>query len=115
MTEADIYTLIGDQAGGQVYPYVVPLNAEGQPAVSAPWIVFNIVSESFGDTLCGPAEETDSVQVDVYASSPDEARAIRQLVQAALAPVKFTQLNRTNGYEPETGLFRAMLEIQIQQ
>lgn len=115
MTEADVFALIGTLAGGQVYPYVAPLNAEGQTAVSAPWIVFSIVSENFGDTLCGPAEETDSVQVDVYAKSPDEARAIRELVQNALAPLNFMQLNRTNGYESETGLYRAMLEIQNQQ
>lgn len=115
MTEADVFSLIGTLSGGQVYPYVAPLNAEGETAVIAPWIVFSIISENFGDTFCGPAEETDVLQVDVYATSTDEARSIRELVQASLAPLNFTQLNRTNGYESETGLYRATLEIQNQQ
>lgn len=115
MTEADVYGLIGHLAAGQVYPYVAPLNAAGEPDISAPWVVFSIISENFGDTFCGPAEETDSLQVDVYANTIDEARALREQVQIALASLNFTQLNRTNGYEPETGLYRAMLEIQNQQ
>ncbi|MGK3115343.1 tail completion protein gp17 [Candidatus Pantoea formicae] len=115
MTESSIFELIGGLAGGQVYPYVAPLNAQGAPAITAPWIVFTVVSEVFGDTLCGPAEENGSLQVDVYASSTDEARSIREAVATALAPLHFTQLNKTNGYESDTGLFRATLEIQSQQ
>lgn len=115
MTESSIFDLIGGLAGGQVYPYVAPLNAQGEPAITAPWVVFNVVSEVFGDTLCGPAEENGSLQVDVYASSTDEARSIREEVAIALAPLHFTQLNKTNGYESDTGLFRATLEIQSQQ
>ncbi|MDH2066886.1 DUF3168 domain-containing protein [Pantoea sp. GD03673] len=112
MTEASIFNLIGSLAGGQVYPYVVPLNAQGSPAISAPWIVFMVVSEVFRDTLSGPAEENGSLHIDVYASSPDEARSLREAVSSALSPLNFTQLNNTNGYESETGLFRATLEVQ---
>ncbi|MEN4605995.1 DUF3168 domain-containing protein [Pantoea agglomerans] len=115
MTESSVFSLIGSLAGGQVYPYIAPLNAQGSPAISAPWIVFTVVSEVFGDTLCGPAEESGSLQVDVYASSPDEARALREAVSTALLPLDFTQLNKTNGYESETGLFRATLEVQSMQ
>lgn len=115
MTESSIYELIGDLAGGQVYPYVAPLNAQGTPAINPPWVIFTIVSEVFGDTLCGPAEENSAVQVDVYSLSTDDARFIRESVAAALAPLNFTQLNKTNGYESETGLFRATLEVQSMQ
>lgn len=115
MTESSIFELIGDLAGGQVYPYVAPLNAQGSPSISPPWVVFTVVSEVFGDTLCGPAEESGSLQVDVYASSTDEARSLREAVATALAPLNFTQLNKTNGYESETGLFRATLEVQSMQ
>lgn len=115
MTESSIYKLIGDLAGGQVYPYVAPLNAQGDPAITPPWVVFAVVSEVFGETLCGPAEENGSLQVDVYASSTDEARILRESVALALASLRYTQLNKTNGYEPETGLFRATLEIQSMQ
>ncbi|WP_261666892.1 DUF3168 domain-containing protein [Erwinia mallotivora] len=115
MTEADIYPLLSSLASGQVYPYVVPLNAQGDPAVSPPWVVFTVVSEVYGDTLCGPAEENATLQVDVYADSPDEARALREEAAVALAPLHFTQMSKTNGYESETSLYRATLEIQSQQ
>lgn len=115
MTESQIYPLLSELSGGQVYPYVVPLNPQGQPSVSPPWIVFTVVSEVYGDTLCGPAEESGTLQVDVYASTPDEARSIREQAAAALSPLSFTQLNKTNGYESDTGLFRATLEVQSQQ
>ncbi|ADU71554.1 DUF3168 domain-containing protein [Pantoea sp. At-9b] len=115
MTESQIYSLIGDLAGGQVYPYVVPLNAQGEPSVSPPWVVFTVVSEVFGDTLCGPAEENSTLQIDVYSRTTDEARSIREQVATALESLQFTQLNKTNGYETDTGLYRATLEIQSQQ
>ncbi|WP_293797049.1 DUF3168 domain-containing protein [uncultured Pantoea sp.] len=115
MTESDIYPLIGGLAGGQVYPYVAPLNAEGEPSVRPPWVVFTIVSETFGDTLCGPAEENGTLQVDVYALTTDEARSIREQAVNALSPLDFSQMRKENGYEPDTGLYRATLEIQSQQ
>lgn len=115
MTEADIYSLIGGLADGQIYPYVVPLNAQGEPAVAPPWVVFSVISEVFSDTLCGPAEENGTLQVDIYAQTIDEARSIREQCRAGLTPLQFTQLNQTSGYEPETGLFRATLEVQSQQ
>ncbi|MBD9642923.1 DUF3168 domain-containing protein [Pantoea sp. PNT02] len=115
MTESAIYSLIGGLAAGQVYPYVAPLNAEGEPSVKPPWVVFTIVSETFGDTLCGPAEENGTLQVDVYALTTDEARSIREQAVENLSPLKFTQMRKRNGYEPGTGLYRATLEIQSQQ
>ena len=115
MNEAQVYSLIGSLASGQVYPYVVPLNEAGEPDIQPPWVVFTIISESFGDTLCGPAEENSALQVDVYSHTIDESRTIREEAVAALVPLKFTQMRKRNGYEPETGLFRATLEIQSQQ
>jgi hypothetical protein len=51
MTEATIYALIGALADGQVYPYVVPLNAQGEPAVSPPWVVFSLPTDAMADAL----------------------------------------------------------------
>ena len=115
MTESTIYSLIGDLVGGQVFPYVAPMNAEGEPSVSPPWIVFTIVSETFGDTLCGPAEENGTLQIDVYALTTDEARSIREQAREALSPLHFSQMSKRNGYESDAGLYRATLEIQSQQ
>lgn len=51
MTEADIYPLIGELAGGNVFPYVAP---SGTPA---PWIVFLLPSAVSEDVFCGQAEK----------------------------------------------------------
>lgn len=115
MNEADVYALIGALADGQVYPGVVPLNSQGEPAVAPPWITFTLVDQVYGDTLCGPAEEDTALQVDVYASSVDEARALREQAIVALTPLGFTRLSKTGGYEPETGLRRATAEVHVLQ
>jgi len=115
MTEADVYTLIKTLAGGQVYPDIVPLNQQGQPAVEPPWITFTLVDQVYGDTLCGPAEENSALQVDVYSRTVDEARALREQVIASLMPLGFTQMSKTGGYEQDTGLRRATLEVHVLQ
>ncbi|WP_413499185.1 hypothetical protein [Buttiauxella gaviniae] len=115
MKESDIYSLISNLAGGRVYPYVAPLNAEGEPSILPPWVIFSVISENFGDTLCGPAEEDGALQVDVYALTTDEARSIREQVVSMLSPLKYSQMSKKNGYESDTGLYRATLEIQSQQ
>lgn len=113
MTEADVYSLIGALADGQVYPDIVPLNAQGDPGVAAPWITFTLVSQVYGDTLACFAEENTSLQVDVYSTDVDDARDIREQVIAALMPLNFTDMSKTGGYEPDTGLRRATLEVHI--
>lgn len=50
MREGTLYSLLSQLAGGQVYPYVVPLT-EGKPAVSPPWLVFSVVSDTASDVL----------------------------------------------------------------
>jgi hypothetical protein len=115
MTEADVYALIGALADGQVYPGVVPLNSQGEQAVAPPWVIFTLVDQVYGDTLCGPAEEDTALQVDVYASSVDEARALREEAIAVLTPLGFTRMSKTGGYEPDTGLRRATVEVHVLQ
>ena len=113
MTEADVYSLIGALAAGQVYPYVAPLTPQGQPSISPPWITFMLVDQVYGDTFCGPAEENSALQIDVYSRTVDESRALREQVIVALKPLGFTQMSKTGGYEQDTGLHRATLEVHI--
>ncbi len=47
MTEADLYPHLAHLAGGQVYPYVVPL-LDGRPSVALPWVVFSLRVLSVG-------------------------------------------------------------------
>ncbi len=107
MTEADIYQKLADLAGGRVYPYVAPQKT------APPWIVFRMVSAVSDDVFCGPAETATAVQIDAWASSIDEASALREQVRAAILPLRPVGLNELSDYEPETALYRAMLEIQL--
>ncbi|NIF20580.1 tail completion protein gp17 [Candidatus Pantoea multigeneris] len=115
MTEADVYSLIGGLADGQVYPYIAPLNAAGQPDIRAPWVIFTVVSESEADTLGCRAESTGVLQVDVYSLTIDEAREIRLKAIDMLEPLGFSQLSKTQGWESDTGLYRATFEVQAIQ
>ncbi|WJM83215.1 DUF3168 domain-containing protein [Pectobacterium brasiliense] len=113
MTETDIYPLISGLAGGNVYPYIIPLNAEGEPAISPPWVVFSFVSQPSADVLCGPAETTSSVQFDVYAKTIAQAREICSEVIEALSPLSPSNQMLTHGYSAEGSLYRSTAELQF--
>lgn len=113
MTETDIHPLIAGIANGNVYPYIIPLNSEGEPAISPPWVVFSFVSQSSADVLCGPAETASSVQFDVYAITIAQARDIRSAVIAAVSPLAPAHQMLTQGLDTETALYRATAELQF--
>lgn len=113
MTEDDLYPLLASLAGGQVYPYVVPLSSTGQPSVSPPWVIFSIITDVVSDVLCGQAESAVSVQVDVYSSTITEARTIRDMALNALQVLKPESVVKTPGYEPDLRYHRATLEFQV--
>ncbi|BBC50216.1 phage host specificity protein [Escherichia coli O157:H7] len=74
MTEADLYPHLAHLAGGQVYPYVVPL-LDGRPSVALPWVVFSLISSVSADVMGGQAESSVSVQID----QEDQSAAIQQI------------------------------------
>lgn len=113
MNESDIYPLIANLAGGKVYPYVVPLNAAGNPAVSPPWVVFSLPTDISSDVLCGPAESRVSIQIDVYSKTIDEARAIREQALNQLLPLGLAEISKLPFYEADTKLHRATLEGSV--
>lgn len=106
MTEDDLYSLLGGLAGGRVFPYVAPQNTP------PPWVVFSIPSEVIADTFGGVGESRVSIQIDAYALTAREARAIRDQAIAALSPLGIGNIRKIPGYEPETKLFRATLDAQ---
>ncbi|MHB9331692.1 hypothetical protein B2M27_09895 [Kluyvera intermedia] len=113
MTEATIYALIGALANGQVYPYVVPLNAQAEPTVNPPWVVFSLPTVVVTDTLCGQAESTVSIRVNVYSLDMDEAREIRDQALASLSVLGLEGIKKFQLYEPETRLHRASLKASV--
>lgn len=110
MTEADLAPLLKPLVAGKAYPYVVKLTAQGEAAVSPPWIVYSLIIESPTDVLGGQAETQTSLQVDVYAMSIDEARTLREAALGVLKPFDLTQILKMQGYETDTKLFRATFE-----
>ncbi|ASQ76923.1 tail completion protein gp17 [Enterobacter hormaechei] len=113
MNEDNIYALLSPLAEGRVYPYVAPLGSDGKPSVSPPWIIFSIVDDVSADVLCGQAESSVSVQVDVYSSTITEARAIRNMALDAVQVLKPGNIVKTPGYEPDLRYHRATLEFQV--
>ncbi|WP_313363824.1 DUF3168 domain-containing protein [Mixta calida] len=107
MTEADIYPLIGSLADGNVYPYVAPAGT------APPWVVFLLPSAVAEEVFCGQAETASTLQIDAWASSIDEARALRAQIRDAIQPLQPVSLSELNDYEPDTSLYRATLEVQI--
>lgn len=113
MTETDIYPLISGLAGGNVYPYVVPLDNNGDPAISPPWVVFSFVSQPTEYVLCGPAETASSVQFDVYAKTIAQAREICGAVITAVSQLAPGTQMETQSYDTESALYRATVELQF--
>ncbi len=109
MTEAEAYMLLAPLADGQVYPFIAP---QGVPA---PYVVFILPSTQYDDVLSGQSASATSLQVDIYASSIDEARALRQQVRNLVESVSPVNLLELQDYEPDTKLYRATLEVQIWQ
>ena len=79
-----------------------------------PWCVFSFYSLD-QDVLSGQAENLTTLQIDVYANTIDEARAIRDKARVALAGLHPTELSETNSYESDTALYRTTLECQLWQ
>lgn len=113
MTEDDIYALLAPLADGRVYPYVVPLGSDDLPAVAAPYIIFSIPTDVAGDVFCGQAESTLHIQIDVWAETNDEARALRLEALSRLEVLSPTEVTKIPGYDTTTHLHRAMLEITV--
>lgn len=113
MTEEDLYPLLAPLADGKVYPYIVPLGADGQPSVTLPWIIFSIISDVSSDVLSGQAEAAISVQIDVYALDIVEARNLREQALQAVKSFHPTGISRTPGYESDSHYHRATLEFHV--
>lgn len=108
MTEAQIYSLLGSLCNGNVFPYVAPLNTP------TPWIVFSLPTATGDDVFDGQSGYTaTSLQIDVYSKSIDEANQIMGQVELEIKPLMPVSLLKTKGYEPDTGLKRATLEVQV--
>ncbi len=81
--------------------------------VSPPWLVFSVVSDTASDVLDGQAESRITVQIDVWATVPDDADNIREQALDAVRKLAPSVISKAQGYDPDSRLSRATLEFQV--
>ncbi|WP_324658208.1 hypothetical protein [Klebsiella pneumoniae] len=72
-----------------------------------------LTTDVAGDVFCGQAESTLRIQVDVWAETNDEARALRLDALARLQVLSPVEVTKIPGYDTTTHLHRATLEITV--
>ncbi|HDL7232959.1 TPA: hypothetical protein PXM99_004357 [Yersinia enterocolitica] len=115
MTEADLSPLLKPLVDGKAYPYIVKLTSEGKPAVSPPWIIYIVPDGVRADVFGGTAETAFMTQIDIYASSIDEAKKLRNLAEESIKVLAPAEIHLFSSYEPDTGLYRASFEFRVWQ
>lgn len=105
-----LHEVLGEFVSGRVFPSVLPLD------YALPAIVYSTVAVDPNNTISGSAElEEISIQLDVYAKTLAELLTLRSQVIMAVEGA-FESVIRTNdfdGYEPDTKLFRRIIEFSI--
>lgn len=109
-----IYTELRAHAGLGSIPIRPDVAAQSDVA---PYVVYTLVYNAPNWTLTGPSTlDNAHYQFDVYAKDRQAAIQLADLVTAAItqSPVLTgVPLNATSSYEPDTKLYRRMLEFSI--
>jgi hypothetical protein len=109
-----LYSALRAYAGLESIPIRPDVAAQGD---AAPYVVYTLIYNAPNWTLTGPSTlDNAHYQFDVYAADRQTAISIADLVTAAItqSPVLTgVPLNVTSGYEPETKLYRRMLEFSV--
>lgn len=83
----------------------------------APYVVYSLIYNAPNWTLAGPSTlDNAHYQVDIYAPIRQQALDFADLITAAItqsAVLTGVPLNVTSSYEPETKLYRRMLEFSV--
>lgn len=107
MIEELIATALENILPGKVFPQVAP------PDTKAPYLTYQLISARTADTLECTAETYNNIQIDCYAEELLTAKQIIQSARGQLAPLHPGELTEFTGYEYETRLRRATLELTI--
>ena len=108
MIQTTLFSVLSPVFSGRLYPQVAPPNAV------RPFAVYSRVS-SIPATIHGMAAGQESrVQVDIYAETYAAALSLASSAAAAVAAstsLISVPLIEADGFEPETELYRVMLEF----
>ena len=108
----DLRTLLAGVAGGRAHPL-----AADQPT-GAPYVTYQRVAVVPNNTVQGngdPGLWNSRIQIDVFAKTYAEAEGVAGDVRAALQgwAVKNVQLSEQDLYEPDTKLYRVLMEFSV--
>ena len=108
--ETSLQTLLNPLASGGAFQDVA-----GQSPV-APYIVWQQVVSTTNNNMLGASNmQNTRLQIDIYAPTGTQRSTIEAAVISAMAAASFTnvQISSQSMYEPETRLYRRMLEFSV--
>lgn len=115
MVEADLYTHLKNSVavsalvGTRIYPKVAPQN------VARPYIVYHVISDVSNQCLGGGVYQNQvRVQIDCWSEKYSEVKSMKQAVKDSLIGFKSSsEIYSMDDYEPETKLFRELIDFKI--
>lgn len=112
MLQESLVTALSGVAGARIYPMLAP-----QPATT-PYVVYTRVVSQVENVMAGngnPPINQTRLQIDVYSKTYSEANSVAQAVTAAMLAWNIQNVNISSQdlFEPDTRLYRVMLEYSI--
>lgn len=108
--ETSVQAVLAALVSGRCYPLVAPAN------VVKPYIVYQVVS-NIPEVILDGAEglEQRHMQFDIYAATYAAAKTLEESLKAAMLAASFVNVPLAYGdsYEPETQLYRCLMEYSV--
>ena len=83
-------------------------------SVERPYIIFTSISNAPHEQISGaPCSDVDVVQIDMYADSREQVRAMARVVRQILDNAGWSNRLNLQMYEPDTGLFRISMDCDF--
>ncbi|MBH3451298.1 DUF3168 domain-containing protein [Pseudomonas putida] len=102
-----VTALLGAGTGMRLYSF-----GEAEQGVTKPYAVWQIVSGSPENYLAGrPDLDSFTLQVDVYATTGDKARQVRDAIRDAIELDAYVTRWGAEGRDPETENYRASFDV----
>jgi hypothetical protein len=113
--ETDLYThLENDVAvsalvGDKIYPMKAPQN------VTSPYITYQVINDNGNQCIGGSIYQNDTrFQIDCWSKTYSEVKAIKEAVISSLIGFKSSyNMSNMDDYEPETKLYRQLIDFKL--
>ena len=112
MIEQELFALINDNVtsvAGRVYPKMMPQDC------IYPAVVYSVVNDSDVETIGCVVGSEVRFQIDIYGVSYSDVKTIKNEIKTALYGFthKPYDLHSNDDYEPETKLYREMIDFKV--